>query len=277
MIYDGFLFFNELDLLEIRLNELSGIIDKFILVESTVTHASKEKPLYFLENKDRFSKFSDQIIHVIVDDTPDLPVSRGRSNIYHNRHDIEHWQRNQIARGLLDCDPNDIVMVSDVDEIPSAKSIIDLKEILEENPKINVSFNQRFFYYYINGLNVQNEQEVPWHGTTACLHRNFNNAQSLRENKGSNKTVLKAGWHFSYVGGVQEIINKIESYSHAEFDNAFIKSEKRLEDRINRGIDLFDRPGKPQQVYVELDESFPRHVLLNQEKYSSLIRTIPTK
>ena len=70
MIYDCFMFFNELDVLEIRLNELYHAVDKFILVEATKTHAGKDKTLFFNENKQKFSKFLDKIQHIIIDEYP---------------------------------------------------------------------------------------------------------------------------------------------------------------------------------------------------------------
>lgn len=73
MVYDCFSFFNELDLLEIRLNTLDSIVDKFILVESTLTHTGNQKPLFYAENKSRFKKFNDKIIHIIVDEFPSFP------------------------------------------------------------------------------------------------------------------------------------------------------------------------------------------------------------
>lgn len=71
MIYDCFTFFNELELLELRLHELADVVDKFVLVEATKTHSNKSKPLYYWENRSRFGEFHDKIIHIIVDDLPD--------------------------------------------------------------------------------------------------------------------------------------------------------------------------------------------------------------
>src|SRR5205823_1107096 len=108
MIYDCFLFFNEVELLEIRLHDLSAVVDRFVLVESPVTFSNKPKPLYYADNRDRFKAFEDRIIHVVVDDNPpaDSPFDR------------ENHQRNCIARGLAACHPDDVVLISDLDEIP---------------------------------------------------------------------------------------------------------------------------------------------------------------
>src|SRR4051812_5983866 len=100
MIYDCFTFFNELDLLEIRLNELDPVVDKFVLVEATKTHQGKEKPLYFTMNKSRYEKFLPKIIHVVVDTYPDY---EGQSAWL-----LEHHQRNMIMKGLEGCSPADV-------------------------------------------------------------------------------------------------------------------------------------------------------------------------
>src|SRR3954464_1583382 len=99
MIYDCFTFFNELDLLEIRLNELDPVVDKFVLVEATKTHQGKDKPLYFLENKARYEKFLAKIIHVVVNEYPDY---EGKSAWL-----LEHHQRNMIIEGLKECKSGD--------------------------------------------------------------------------------------------------------------------------------------------------------------------------
>ena len=96
MIYDCFTFFNELDLLEIRLNVLNGCVDKFVLVEMGKTHTGKDKPLVFEQNKERFSIFKDKIIHIIVDDYPELEKSE--SDGYGNKWLLENYQRDAIMR-----------------------------------------------------------------------------------------------------------------------------------------------------------------------------------
>jgi beta-1,4-mannosyl-glycoprotein beta-1,4-N-acetylglucosaminyltransferase len=110
-VYDCFTFFNELDLLELRLTELSGLVDRFVIVESTLTHMGAPKPLYYADNKERFAAFRDRIIHIVVDDMPDAAAEK------------DPWvrevgQRNAIARGLSGARPSDRIIVSDLDEIP---------------------------------------------------------------------------------------------------------------------------------------------------------------
>lgn len=272
-IIDCFLFFNELDLLEIRLHELNDVVDQFVLVESSVTHASKPKPYYFEESKSKFEKFLHKIVHIKVDDTPNLPPRAGRMGTFHNRHDIEWFQRDCVSRGLTNCSQDDVILLSDVDEIPKPSSIVEASNVLRQNQDAIVSFKQTLFYYYINGLCMSGRSIEPWWGTTACLYKRYPGAQNMRNTKANNQNVVRdSGWHFSYIGGADSIALKIESFSHAEFDNDQIKNRDRLNRVIESGTDLFERHDKPRQVYVPLDQSFPRYVLNNKEKFSHLIK-----
>ena len=118
MIYDCFTFFNELDLLEIRLNILNDVVDKFVLVEATKTFSGKDKPLYYEQNKKRFAKFQDKIIHVIVDDFP-KPDDKTQDVAFM----MESYQRNAILWGLKSAKDNDVVIIADLDEIPNPETV----------------------------------------------------------------------------------------------------------------------------------------------------------
>lgn len=115
-VYDCFTFFNELDILELRLNELSDLVDRFVLVEATVTHMGQPKPLYYAENKARFAAFHDRITHIVLDNMPDASVEK-------NPWVREIAQRDAILRGLTDARPNDRIIVSDLDEIPKPAAL----------------------------------------------------------------------------------------------------------------------------------------------------------
>ena len=119
MIYDCFSFFNEFDILDIRLHELNDIVDRFVLVEAPRTYRGEKKPLYFAENKERYSEFLEKIIHVVVDDLP-TPING-------DRWPPQIFQRRQLIRGLSSCSMDDIVIFSDLDEIPEASVI---KEVI---------------------------------------------------------------------------------------------------------------------------------------------------
>src|SRR5438045_3302668 len=118
MIYDCFLFYNELDLLDIRLHELDSIVDKFVLVEGTVTHTNDPKRLYYKENKIRFKKYHKKIIHIIVDDSPDVNLPWI----------IERFQLEAVMRGLKKGKAQDIILYGAIDEIPKAERVIEWKD-----------------------------------------------------------------------------------------------------------------------------------------------------
>jgi beta-1,4-mannosyl-glycoprotein beta-1,4-N-acetylglucosaminyltransferase len=128
-IFDCFTFFNELEILDIRLNTLNDYVDYFVLVEATKTHSGKEKELYYLKNKEKFKKFEDKIIHVIVDDMPER--KEGQDEVSY-RWQLENFQRNAIMRGLKNCKDDDIIIISDADEIPNPKKFEEIKEKLSK-------------------------------------------------------------------------------------------------------------------------------------------------
>lgn len=178
MIFDCFTFFDELDILDIRLNVLNEVVDKFVLVESTLTHSGHNKSLYFDINKEKFSPFLNKIIHVVVDDM----------DIINGVWEKENYQRNQIMRGLVNnANDEDCILISDIDEIPNSKLI---KNINPEKNKI-IGFKQRLFYYYLNCEQIG----TSWIGTKALKFgtqklvtpqyvRNYNNPDLLIIEKG---------------------------------------------------------------------------------------------
>ena len=236
MIYDCFTFFNELDLLEIRLNELSGVVDKFVLVEATKTHQGKEKPLHFKENSERFGNFKDKIIHVIVDEYPAFDENSSAWI-------LEHHQRNMIMKGLEGCRPDDVIMISDIDEIPNPQRIAEYKDV--SGMKI---FRQKMYYYFLNCENARDSagyDNHTWNGTIVIHYKDIVKPQDLREMSmrllslyhheffhriywtvrfllsnlnAKHKVVFvnRAGWHFSYLGGIDRIIKKLEAFAHTE-------------------------------------------------------------
>lgn len=285
MIYDCFTFFNELDLLEIRLNELNSIVDKFVIVEANKTHQGAAKALFFQENKERFAAFKDKIIHIIVDDFPAAE----------NAWTLERFQRNAIARGLSNCQANDVIMVSDLDEIPNKETVLNCQKL--NGIKL---LKQKTFYYFLNCVR-EDGNEMPketWIGTTICYFKDFSTAQAMRDisikylglaspnlidkifaygrilfkTKDRHKVLLikNGGWHFSFLGGIEKIINKIESFAHTEFNKDLYKDASKLEAAINSGNDIFGRNMKFK--FIKIDKSFPETIYLNQQKYKALIK-----
>ena len=143
MVYDCFIFFNELDLLEIRLNELDDVVDYFVLVEANRTFQNNHKPYYFDENKERFSQFLPKIIHIKLDKYPlFIPIINPFTPWK-----LEIYQRNSILQGLKNCEKEDIILISDVDEIPKASLI---KETISKGINQIYGLKMSMFLYYFN-------------------------------------------------------------------------------------------------------------------------------
>jgi beta-1,4-mannosyl-glycoprotein beta-1,4-N-acetylglucosaminyltransferase len=290
MIYDCFTFFNELELLELRLHELSGVVDKFVLVEATQTHSNRPKPLYYQENRSRFSGFHDKIIHVVVDD---LPVST-------DPWVPENFQRNCIGRGLAGCRPEDFVLVSDLDEIPRASVVETMsREIpfhdnifssaihaglnsglvknvfhrkgfrrrLRHNHPFVWKFRQVLFRHFMNCRSVHPAFS---HGTRMLRFRDFSCAEEVRHT--GYKIVENGGWHFSWMGGVQRIQQKLAAYAHQERNLPQFAEAGRIEQALNEGRLFFNRD-VPHEI-VPLDDSFPRYLLKHPEKFSTWIKPV---
>ncbi len=253
-IYDCFPFFNELEMLELRCHELYDQVDKFVLVEATRTFQSTPKPLYFQENRERFKAFGDKIIYVVVDD---LPVSDDPM-------ENEIHQRDSLRRGLTGCADYDIIMVSDVDEIPTKEAIA----YYRNNQLYDLrKLDQKFFYYFINCL-----ASVPWDLAFISSYHSVknNNLTKLRKTKVKpNKIIRNGGWHFSYLGGVEQIISKIEAFAHADLNTEQYKNKDWLMNCITKGEDLFGRD-KVRYEMVPIDDSFPRHILKNLDYYRQI-------
>ena len=280
MIYDCFIVFNELDLCEIRFNVLKDVVDKFVVVEGTLTHTGKPKPLYFCENKERFAAFADKIIHVVVDDFPTPPVGYSERDASWMRED---WQRNAMVRGLKDAKPEDLVIISDVDEIPRPEVIARLKAA---RPSGVTALGIEVFCYYLNFKNYTHYEITAPKVLSYATLTNPKTYEGMRPlvnhdpwvNKGPTTTNIRcirptrvikhAGWHFSYLGGAEAIIRKIGSIA-IEYANEKNTNAKWLAEVIERGEDITGCGGR--YFAVPLDGRYPKYLLGNRGKYAALI------
>lgn len=276
MIYDCFLFFNELDLLEIRLNELYSVVDKFVLVEATRTFQKEDKPLYYSENKERFKQFSDKIIHVVVDRYPGFFYKFRVPTAW----DYDVYQKNQIASGLRGCRPEDVIIISDLDEIPSAEKIAEYKDRLG----VRV-FQQRLSYYFVNCVAVdappanhliKREGALYWRGSVMTDYKDFKSVKDtrlLRDMQGPGIIQIEnGGWHLSFLGGWEKVRYKLKSWAHAKetkYNPSFL-DDKRLEEVIVKGEDLFNLGFRFN--FCDLDEKYPQYLLKNKDKFAHLIK-----
>ena len=186
-IYDCFMFFDEEMLLDLRLNVMDKYVDKFVITESTYMHSGKSKKLIFDKNK--FKKFKDKIIYIVVDEEPSDLIQIKDSDTLNekqikmtiNAKKREMFQINKTQEGIINADNDDIIIVSDIDEIPNLEKT-NIKNI---NNKL-IFFKQKMFYYKLNLFYA----EMPWFGTKACKKKYFKSPQWIRLIK--NKIAIKS-------------------------------------------------------------------------------------
>jgi beta-1,4-mannosyl-glycoprotein beta-1,4-N-acetylglucosaminyltransferase len=263
-VYDTFLFNNELDLLEIRFNVLNDYVDYFVLVEANETFTNKQKPLYFKNNKDRYKKWEDKIIHFVVDNSDvDLwNYSKSSPNVGVGQPwwVREFYQKENILKAFSAND-DDIICVSDLDEIWNPRIINRLKF---ENKEVYRPI-QTAYHYYLN--NKSNQDICWWVGTRIGLY------ETLKEKKVNHfRTehftpsimVKNGGWHFTNIGDPNFIREKIEAYGHQEFNHAFIKNS--IKDAIKYNVDFLGRGFS----LVKDESELPDYLKNNKEKYKHL-------
>ncbi|HEX4957658.1 MAG TPA: hypothetical protein VFV46_05730 [Lacibacter sp.] len=244
-IFDCFTFFNELDLLEFRLKFLHDVVDHFVIAESNLTHAGKPKPYYFEEAKSRFAPWQQKIIY--------LPVQQSTEGLDFNTTitkytptsaawQLENGQRNALQQINPQLADDDKVLLSDLDEIPDPGV---LKRTTISNSPLSLSMI--FHYYFLNCQNVGDEHW--WNGSIVCSGKQFKELgpQTLRDNRNNYPRVKKAGWHFSYLGGVEKIKQKIQSFAHTEFNKEEYLQDENIIKAMLEGKDIFNRPGAVYQ------------------------------
>jgi beta-1,4-mannosyl-glycoprotein beta-1,4-N-acetylglucosaminyltransferase len=201
MLIDTFMFYNELDILELRFEMLDEYVDRFVLVESELNHVGTSKELFFQRNKKRFDKWLHKIEHVIV--------TAGESPKDENPWCREKHQRECILRGLDGVPPTAIVMVSDVDEIPDMKKIP-----YEQLPHIVTSVHMWMFEYSLKYLFTGEA----WFGTVITNYEIFKRVgpNYLRDNRWKFPYITEAGWHLSSFGTPMHVWNKMQTYAHGK-------------------------------------------------------------
>ena len=285
-IYDSFIFFNEIDTLNLRLNILDPVVDYFILCEADTTHSGQPKPFYFEENKAQFEKFLPKIIHLKITDMPtqftNLPIKEGDvtfdeqclNTIYSFIHNTtafnrgtelyfgrDFFQKECTRRGMINCQDDDIILSSDVDEIPNPEILKNAATLFSNTDSI-YSFKQRSYYYYLNVL-----QSDDWLGTRMGTYGRLKNYSFNELRRETNTVIEYGGWHFSFQGGAERVKHKINSYSHQDLNTDDIRNS--IETKIENNVDPFGRSVLQQ---VPIDDSFPKYLRENTGKYSHMIK-----
>jgi len=274
-VYDCFMFNNELDLLELRLKILDGIVDRFVLVEAGESHTGLAKPMHFQENEARFARWRDRIQHILIPRLPpgDDPWPR------------ESAQRNAIAKGLPAIADDDLVLISDIDELPRRESI----EAVLADPAIRLAgFRMPLFYLRFNYLQMRGADPVYVWAVAARgdVFRSFG-PQGLRDartvlqkrswqgNLEPGEAVLQhAGWHFSYLGDDDHVRLKLKSFTHQEYAVSKNLEDHGVEGILAQGLDLFGRPGF-EWVVVEVNDYFPAELVTDLDRFRHLLVSEP--
>lgn len=273
-IYDCFCYFNEDMLLELRFETLWDHVDYFVICESVLTISGLPKPLFFDVKK--FKKYESKIRHLIVKDYP-----FDTSNAWRN----ECWQRDYLINGLFDAKPDDWIMLSDVDEIPRPESI----SLYQPDKCKRADFQQYMYAYYLNNRCERYGVPVIWTGSKLTTFRNLTNffngsLELLRGYKlkgplrGIRRALFKTffiqkiengGWHFTWMAGVEKIIEKLESFAHQEFNKPEFKQPEKINELITSGRDVLFREWR-YKVQI-LDDQFPEFLQLNQERFKDYL------
>jgi beta-1,4-mannosyl-glycoprotein beta-1,4-N-acetylglucosaminyltransferase len=284
------MYFDEDLLLDLRLNVLNKYVKKFIITEATYTHNGTKKKLNFDINK--FKKFRDKIVYIVVDKPPpnilellqDEPKHKKGEKLILNGMARDYFQRENLNRGLSSSHEEDLILISDLDEIPNLASL-DFSKIKNEI----IIFEQKMFYYKLN----LHYKEFNWIGTKAVRKRNFISPQWLRNIKGkkyskwridvlfskkkySNLIFVKnGGWHFTCIRTPEELEKKLLNFAHHyEFEESGLKmkdlkkliSEKRVMYDHNIDQKGYKWSGESRLHKIE-NEFLPKYVGSNLEKY----------
>lgn len=280
-VFDSFIFFNELELLEMRLNILNDVVDYFVLTESPFTVSGNEKPLYYQENKDRFSKWNDKIVHHVTEEIPNDFSHMLEKTKYHVAYnDLDPYgtkfidlpirfqralfNRNNSSFGIekAGASDEDLIITSDADEIINPYVLEDLNWF---DPKNHYTTICNAYYYKLNFL-----YQTDWMGSRLCTwkHLKETTVDQLRQDHANSYKIENAGWHFSFLGDAENFKLKLASYEHTENNTDDVISN--VDEKIEKGLDPLNRG----MVYnaVPIDDSYPEYIQNNQEKYSSLIK-----
>ncbi|MDR0221085.1 MAG: glycosyl transferase GT17 family protein [Lachnospiraceae bacterium] len=277
MVYDVFPFFNELDILKLRLGVMDPYVDRFVIEEAAHTFSGLEKELVFDKNREMFAEYLPKIDYIVVSDSP--PEM--------NPHQRDYYQKNHLLNGLKEAGEDDVIIFSDVDEIPNP--LVLEKIIAAFDPAKIYHLAQRMFHGYLNREEVSAQifsitrefegiERLKWLGTKVFAKRSIPEAGIvyIREADVSSPLCVRVdegGWHFSYMGGhgekdvAKRVSDKIISAAHQEYNDPDTLAE--ISDKVILGRDFLGSTA--QFARVEIDESFPLYLRENLTEYEHLI------
>lgn len=240
------MFNDELDVLEMRLTELQEIENlRHVLVESEINHQGRPKPLYYAENEERFSAWSDRIVHVIA---VNLPTAEQNPDPWSR----EHGQRECVRKGLEEALPDDIVLHGDLDEIPRAEAAV-----ADPGPGI-IGTDMRDHTWAVDWLGPG------WfRGTVITRVRNVQSFVTLRYMRNSVPRLPDAGWHMTGLGGPDAFRRKLDSFCHLEMREMLEKGNDAglfYEKGWLWGPEPECELGAVKLKPVNVNESWPRYI-----------------
>ena len=277
MVIDCIPFFNELDILKLRLHILDPLVDRFVIEEATHTFSGLPKDLCFEKNRELFEEFLPKITYLVVDNSP-KEIST---------HERDKFQKNALAKALTDASDEDVLILSDVDEIPNPAVLQELVKRFDPDKIYHLA--QRNFYCYLNMEEISGNLlsitgEFPgverrmWLGTKVFAKKNIPESGiiDLREISPEDPRsvrVADGGWHFGYMGSCHEtdvsrrVGTKVVAAAHQEYNTEDVLAE--VKDRLILGEDIFGRNAVFQWAVV--DESYPQYLLEHKSEYDYLI------
>jgi len=260
-VIDCFIFYNELDMLEYRLSILYDVVDYFVICEASRTHVGKSKPLFYFENKARYARFSDKIVHIMMtdDDThwiinPDKMKEEQWVNENTHRNGIARGVQYLVNNGKIGQNPYDLITICDLDEIPNPNILRVLKTaVFSGIMDGGIKFQMDFYYYNLNCISLNK-----WfHAKIVFLYAFYNlfdcESEKIRHYNFSN-IIEKGGWHLSYFGDEYFIKNKIENFAHQELNIEEFTNVANIRKRIKNSGDLYDRPNE-KWIFIPLNEN----------------------
>tara|TARA_Y100000992_G_scaffold1085_1_gene660 strand:- start:1967 stop:2758 length:792 start_codon:yes stop_codon:yes gene_type:complete len=260
-IIDCFIYNNEDLILDLRLNCLNEYIDKFVIIEAKFNHSGSEKKKYNFKIEN-FTKFKNKIEYLQLDNFPENLTDWGRENFH----------RNYILKGLSNINDDDLVIISDVDEIPNLENF----DKIQIGKKKFTAFRQKFFYYKFNLLNIT---DTDWYGSKMCRFKDLKSPQWLRNKRVKNypfyridkikwNIVDNGGWHFSFIMTPDDIREKIKSFAHSELNLPEFTDVKMIRKKIESKEDLFNRNYKFKIIE---DKELPEYIKINKGKFSQFL------
>ena len=254
MIYDCFPFYNELDLLELRFRELQNVVDRHVVVQAEETHSGLDKPIYFNPEDPRWAPWADKIDTILLPKITD-PIDGA-------------WTRENATRKCLTsyldrANSDDLVIISDVDEIPDARLIAQYAP--QATPKQWVGFKTPVSYFY---LNLRAGRLFPCIGLARVETVRAKGAQGIRNwKKHPPIGPIEGGWHFSYIGSPETIIGKLRAFAHTEYSDDRRVDLAYIAERIAKRENLF-WPNERKLTWVPIS-TLPQTVQANPERYAS--------